>query len=341
MADPQLRKYVDISCRYIEPYRPYSDLLLVVGYTVVAATLLLLPVLPTGLRIPVAIPLLLFTPGYAFVAALFPKIAVEPGPTYEDARLSGPRYLFDGLVPLERLSIAVVTSATLVPMVAYGLSQLVPLGLSGVCFCVTLVTVGCSAVAGGRRDVAVDDGDQWTVTRVRHRLLDRLDIQSRVDVLPVVAVGLTLVMVAISGAAVLGDATGEPANTELSLLTEAPNGNLTMGEYKQTFAPQEPGTYSVRIEQHTALPKRYTLVVALEQFASADGESVVRSRKVLDRRVVFVSPDRPRDERIRVSPSGPPREARLVVLLYDGNLSGRPTREEALRTVNIPVEITE
>ncbi len=210
---------------------PYADLLLVASYTTVVASVLQSPgwLGPTA-RIPVALPVLLFAPGYALVTAIFPSLTVESVTSDSRAPPTRPRNRLNGLVPVERVTLAVVASASGLPMVLYGLSMVTRIRLSLICAVAATVTVGCCAVAAGRRTVTgweppVDGGLGREV----------LDIESRIDVLPVLAAVVAVVLVTVAGVVVL-DGNGATANAELAIGTENAAGNVTIEGYQASIS---------------------------------------------------------------------------------------------------------
>jgi len=320
--------------------RPYLDLLASSGYTLSAVVVLTMELgLPTAVRILIALPLLLFTPGYALVTAMFPDTATDFELSGAGHSRSEPRSLFDGLVPLERATLAVVSSASVVAITVYALSAVTSITLLAICYSISIVTVSCSAVAVWRRDAT-----EWRERRTSAGLLgnsvrDRLKLEPRLDLLPVIAVLATLVMVGVGGGTVLTDTGGSSANTELYLVTRTDGGNVTASNYQQTFEPGDRATYTVGIEHHYDAPRRYTFVVAVERFTRANDQRVVQSRRILERVSKTVPPEQANLSQIRVAPSEEPGDARVLILLYPGDAPDTPRPETALRTVHLSIEI--
>ena len=115
------------------------------------------------LRVALALPFLLFAPGYALVAALFP----ERGRTYEVAKGEegqAREEVSEGLDPLERVALSVGLSIAVVPLLALGLNftpwgiRLVPI-LVAVAVFISL----CVPVAWARR-ADLPEGERLSFT---------------------------------------------------------------------------------------------------------------------------------------------------------------------------------
>jgi uncharacterized membrane protein len=110
----------------------------------------LAPVLSeTPLRVVFGLPFVLFLPGYAFVAALFPEAGEDP--TDEEAKDEASRSA-SGIDGIERVALSFGLSIAVVPLIGLVLNftpfgiRLVPILMS-----VSLFTVAATAVAARRR----------------------------------------------------------------------------------------------------------------------------------------------------------------------------------------------
>lgn len=129
--------------------RPWD--LVAVGIWVVAAAAAVALDAPGFLRVPLGLVLVLFCPGYAFVAALYPErhrvaeVAVgEDGHTKDELRR--------GLSPLERVSLSLGLSIAIVPLLGLALNY-TPWGirLTPVLLTLAAFTMGALTVAWARR----------------------------------------------------------------------------------------------------------------------------------------------------------------------------------------------
>jgi len=129
-------------------------------YAVAAAVALVGFDLPTAARIPLALPLVLFVPGYGVVSALFPPVDFPE-------RLAGvgreDRHPAFGFATAERGVLSVIASIVVVPAVALAANPVTGIELTPVLAGVAGVTVVSSAVAvlrirGARNGLARPDG---------------------------------------------------------------------------------------------------------------------------------------------------------------------------------------
>lgn len=140
----------------VETTRSY-DLLAVMGLTLAAVTVVLLdPWQP--LRVVLGLPFVLFLPGYALVAALFP----ERHRRYEVAKgeeAQAEETVEEGIDALERTALSLGLSIAVVPLIGLGLNytpwgiRLVPILVSLAAF----VTLACATAEWRRRQVPDDE----------------------------------------------------------------------------------------------------------------------------------------------------------------------------------------
>lgn len=315
----------------------YIDLFIIVGYIIaVAALLSLFPQLPIAVRIVLSLPLVVFIPGYTVLAILSPETHIQ-SQTQSDG-LFERHDVSDQLVNLERLVLAIILSIAVVPLVTYAIALLAEITFNTVLFANTSVTLILSLAAGlRRRNVSITSDWQSATSTLR---LNQLNSQSPLEVLPVLATIVALLLIVTSGAIAVTEVRTETPNTELSLLTESENGNLSADNYQQSFDTNDEAEYIVSIEHYKDEPQQYTVVVAIEEVRVEGGERAVESITELDRFTAMVEPNEQVLEPIRVSPPPTDRNASLTVLLYTGNPPANVNRDNALRAVHIPIEVT-
>ncbi len=279
-------------------------LVIVSLYTVVAAGALWVgDGLPTAVRIPLALPVLLFAPGYAVVTALLPvtrRTAAAAGDV--ESPKERPEA---GLSPVERGILAVVASIAVVPMVAFAVAVVVGVELGPILAGVAGVTVSASAVgllrspadtlAGGRRESGHDV--DWTA--------------GLTDTVTLLAVGITVVLL-VASAAVAFVGSGGPTATEFYLANDPDAGD-------------DP-TYDLRIEHESDDRQRYTVVIA----TGGAGDPVE-----LDRRSTVVGPDETAAETYRADPGELEANATLLFLLYEGDAPADPDPGSAHRVLKL------
>lgn len=222
-------------------------------------------------RTVVSIPLLLFAPGYAIVAALVPErnTSVDSGRT-------------DGVDTLTRVTFSVVLSLVLVPLLGFALNftssgiRLVPAATL-----IGLVTIAATAVAVYRW-WALPPSARFSLGVRRHLALlwdDLFAARSRADyVLNVVLVVAVLVAV---GGVVYGAfaASGTGGHSDLFLANETGNGTLAFENYPTNFTIGESRQVTVGLKNREGTRESYTVAVVLERVE----DGAVTERTLLDR----------------------------------------------------------
>ncbi|PSP99632.1 hypothetical protein BRC94_06910 [Halobacteriales archaeon QS_5_70_17] len=267
-----------------------ADLAAVVALTLLTNLFVLAPVLrETPVRIVLGLAFVLFVPGYAFIAALFPEegtgpVAADdpesdtdstaedslgpgpgpgPGPDSED-----PAVEERGIDGIERVALSFGTSIAIVPLIGLVLNftpfgiRLVPILAS-----VSLFTLACVAAGARRRwdlpaeeRLAVPFREWYAGARA-----ELLEPDSRGDaILNVLLVVSVLLAVSSVGYAVLVPSQGEQF-TELYLLTENESGDLVADDYPTEFERGEPRSLYVGVGNHEGESVNYTLVVELQR----------------------------------------------------------------------------
>lgn len=285
-----------------------STALLAVGlYALVAAAVLgWVDGLPAAVRVPLALPLLIFAPGYAVVTALFPTTG-PTGTEADDEERLPERRAQAGLSPVERGVLAVVASVAVVPMVALVAAVTVGVVLAPILAGVAGVTVVAAAVglvrspgAGAVPEAPRDAGPDvdWTA-----RLSDTVTL---------LAVGVAAVLLVASAAvAFVGSPDGGPG-TEFYLA-----GGPTDGD--------DPA-YDLRIDHEADDRQRYTVVVA----AASAGDLTE-----LDRFSTTVGPGETASETYSLDPDAVESDEELLFLLYEGDAPATPDRDGAHRVLEL------
>jgi len=291
------------------------DLVLVVA--VVAATLLLFRfrVDRSVVRLVVGVPFVLVSPGYAVVAALFPRSA----PSLDVAishRVNG----------IERLVLAVGLSVVVSPLLALAVSY-TPLGLAPgvVVGVVATFTVGMSVIAGWRRS-RVPDHQRWSLPVhqwVRSVEQSRSDSTVRSAALIVVVASL-LVAAGGVGSAVYGRTPGETF-TEFYLLTDSESGPL-MNDYPDDLTVNRTTSILVGVKNHEHRPVRYTVIASLQRVSTDGGVETPLSSMELARTETSVLEHREEWNRsLTVRPTATGKDLKLVFALYRGDAPEQPT----------------
>ncbi|MFC4357778.1 DUF1616 domain-containing protein [Halobium salinum] len=283
------------------------------------------------LRVALVLPLVVFVPGYALVATLFPRRRdpeTDPGSAVE-------------LAGIERFVLSFVVSLGLVPLVAFVMNYTLGLTVLPILLSVATVTFVLLLTAYVRRVAAPVDA-RWgltPITWVRRTVpyftvdtsrfgrpgafVPTTGTQRLFNVALVVAL---LTFFAGVGFAVVVPPASDEEFTELSVLGETEEGNLSTRAVPDTFQQGESTPLWVAIGNHEEERTSYTTVVTL------DGEEVDRFSTTVDA-----------GETKRVERSITPTEAggnqTLRVHLYQGDPGQNPNPEEAYRTLRVYVTV--
>lgn len=284
----------------------------------------------TPVRITVAVPFVLFAPGYALVSALFPEApGEEPGGS-------------PGLGTAARVVVSVAASAVVVPALGFVLTA-TPNGFSLVGF---FLVVGAFTVAG------------TVVAAVRRR---RLPPESRYTVAyrpPVarlqaelggagphwtlqIALAVT-VLLAVSSAAYAVFVPSQ-SNGFTEFYVSNGTGEHSVGEYPTELVYDRSTRLTAAVANRERQPMAYSLVVQLQRVRIEGNRTVVLERRELARTTRRVSPGRTWQFRPTVTPTlrAEDRQLRLVYLLYRQSPPDRPTAGNAYRVLTHPVNVSD
>ncbi|WP_339104246.1 DUF1616 domain-containing protein [Haloterrigena salinisoli] len=315
-----------------------ADLAAVFALVVLTNVAALAPVLrETPLRVPLGLAFVLFVPGYAFIAALFPEAGDEPtadppsdGAGDEDPVAGTDRgplpvgsFLDDrsGIDGIERVALSFGLSIAVTPLIGLVLNftpwgiRLVPIMLA-----VSVFTVGATVVAAvRRRELPADER-----FRVPYRAwyaagrAELLEPDTRADAaLNVVLVASLLLAVGTVGYAVAVPPDGEQFSA-IYYLTEDDDGELTADNYPTEFTQGESQEIVLGVDNHEHRTVDYT-VVLVEQRVSVEGnETVVEEQRELDRFETHLEHNESWHHPHELEPTMTGENIRIVWLLYPG-----------------------
>ncbi|WP_049980127.1 DUF1616 domain-containing protein [Halolamina rubra] len=335
-----------------------ADLAAVIALVGITAAVVFLPVVSeTPLRVVFGLPFVLFVPGYAFIAALFPEAGTfEPSADGEEAREDAVDDR-EGIDGIERVALSFGLSIAVVPLIGLVLNftpwgiQLVPIMVS-----VSLFTLASTAVAARRR-WELDPEDRFEVpwrVWVADARAELFEPESGTDaVLNVLLVVSILLAVGSVGYAVAVPQQGE-AFTEFYLLTENEDGELVADDYPTNFTQGESQSLVVGIGNHEHQPTNYSVVVALQEVriekdsanqvndstASGNISIVVEREQVLRRFQTQVAHNETWHLQHNVTPTMIGERLRLTYLLYKGEAPADPTTENAYRELHLWINVT-
>lgn len=336
------------------------DLAAIVALTVATGCFALLPVLrETPVRILLGLAFTFFAPGYALLAAGFPRgsarrEAADPAVTADDADPAGRRTL----TWAERLALSIATSALLAPLVGIGLTiASIGVELLPIVVALSLVTLAATAVAARRRAGLPPDArpSLRESDGLAARRCDSDDADARGDRLLDVAL-VALVLLAVGGVGYTAVAPADDGGyTELAVLTEDESGALVAEDYPETVEVGETRNLTLRLRNHEGTPVEYAVVVqaqypaasdttaASDRNASESGTGIVRieERVELGRFTTRLPANRTWTRSHSVSFPRPGDRVRLVYLLYEDAVPTDPRIRNADEDVHLWLTVTE
>lgn len=315
----------------------FTDLLLIVA--VVAGFDALVALTGGGgtpLRVALGLPVLLFVPGYALVAALYPH-APEP---VDRQRPRGASTAAHGrsagtISTVGRFGLSVLASVAAVAATGLAVNaspwSLRPLPWLAAITVVTLVGV---LVALYRR-TALPRHLRYHLA-VPWRSAGRA-VRPRFS--GAFVLGLVFVASVVAGAAVLGGYVGPGAadtggpTDGLAVLTADGDGDYVAANYTDAVAADRPLHF--RVANHGDSTAEYTVVPVRETVAGSPNETTVAEATERERLSVSVAPGDSAVVEFDPRPVDAERPERLRAYLYRGDAPSSPSPESALRTVQI------
>ncbi|KAB1198225.1 MULTISPECIES: DUF1616 domain-containing protein [Haloferax] len=306
-----------------------ADLAAAVVFVGLVNLAVFLPVVDeTPLRVVLGLPFVLFVPGYAMIAALFP----EAGDGDE------------GIDGIERVALSFGVSIAVVPLIGLVLN-FTPWGIRLVPIMVATSGVTLALVAvGARRRNELPASEQFEVpyemwlSSARDELFEP---ETRTDAMLNVVLVVSVVLATASvGYAVAVPKEGE-SFTELYLLTEGDDGELVADGYPEEFVAGESKSVIVGVGNQEYEQVNYTVVSKLQRVRVENNSTTVLEERELAR----FSPQVEHNETWRTSheitPTMTGERLRLVYLLYKGEPAANPTVDSAYREVHLWVNVSQ
>lgn len=331
-----------------------ADIAALIALIILTIGAVFLPIVrQTPVRILLGLPFVLFIPGYALIAALFPgggeleiasedETATETGTDQEDI-VDGP-VSESGISGLERVAFSFGTSIAIVPLVGLVLNftpwgiRLVPImvALSGV----TLVLLGVAAWR--RRQLPEEDRfrvpyQEWgTATWAELRYPE-----TRTDG----ALNILLIVSLLVALGSVGYAVGVPKSgeqfTEFYLLTENEDRELVADDYPTNFTAGESQSLYLGISNHEQEQVEYSVVVELQDVHFENNSTIVESQTELRRFQKRVAANETWQLNHTISPEMTGDRLRLTYLLYKGDVPANPTVENAYRETHLWINVSQ
>lgn len=330
-------------------YRSTGDLLVVALWTLGATFAVLVTGLEQSLlRTALVAPLILFFPGYALLDALFPERPQSSGDTAgllesaATARETEDEPSTTSLDGIERVTLAVVVTLGLVPLVAF-VANYTPYGLTlqSVMTAVAGVTLVFSVIGLFRRLRISPDcrphgvlartpaklsrflvGDRSNQTRNRP-LVPRTNAQRLFNLLLVVSLLALAGSVGYAAVTPPGDDTGF---TETYLVTQTETGDYTSEELPRNFTVGQSQQLLVTLGNHEHERMTYTIVTTL------DGRELSRTEATVDDgETKYVERE--------ITPQQAGDERSLQFFVYKGDAPETPSSKTAYQTAELWITV--
>lgn len=338
-----------------------ADLAVVIGVVGSVNFAVFLPVIKdTPLRIVVGLPFVLFVPGYAFIAALFPEDGESP-PTEDDATkgLAG-KMTGRGVGGIERVILSFGLNIAVVPLIGLGLS-FTPWGIRLVPIMIALSGFTLASTwAAARRRRALPPEERFKVpcrewiAQGRKGVLERdSQTDTALNILLIVSVLMAVSSVAF---AVAVPHKGETF-TEFYLLTEDESGDLVADDYPTEFVLGDEQEVIVGISNQEHESVDYTVIVELhrvnqqiEPRAAATNTSEsgqprnitveVIEKEELDRFEIGLEHNETWQQSYEIQPTMTGKEMRLTFLLFRDSPPPNPTVDNAYRETHLWINVS-
>ena len=337
-----------------------ADLATVLALVAATNVAVLAPLLrETPLRIPLGLAFVLFVPGYAFIAALFPEAGESPTDGAErgdgtDGGVDGSGEADEaflagvgrsGIDGIERVALAFGLSIAIVPLIGLVLNftpwgiRLVPIMLA-----VSGFTVVATAVAAVRRWELPPD-ERFRVPYREWYAAGRAEVfepETRTDAILNVALAASIVLaVGAVGFAVLVPPQGEQFSA-VYVLTEDDDGELVADGYPEELVLGESADIVVGVDNHEHREVEYAVVVLEQRVETAGNESVVEEQRELARFQTTLAHDESWHHAHAVEPTLTGDDVRIVWLLFpDGEVPAEPTMDDTEYSVHLWVDVLE
>jgi uncharacterized membrane protein len=358
-----------------EPVRGLpADLSAVVGLVFFACLFVIVPGLKeTPLRVVFGLPLVLFLPGYALVAALFPEAAPADGTDDRETVSSTDRkatepdgeggvtghdsaesagFLDDslgagqrGIDGIERVALSFGLSIAVVPLLGLVLNftpwgiRLVPILVTLVGF--TLAVTGVAAIR--RRSLPADERfrvpyRQWIDAGRAELFAPASRLDAALNVLLVCSILLAAGSVAY---AVAVPPDGE-SFTEFYILTEDENQELVAADYPSEFQVGESQPVVVGIGNHEGERVEYSIVVQLQRVETIGNETTILERQELDRfQSAAINDNETWQQQHAIQPTMTGERLRVQYLLYRDAPPASPTVKNAYRDLHLWIDVSD
>ena len=333
-----------------EARRLPADLAVIVAAVCLTNLVALAPVVrATSLSVPFGLMFLLFVPGYAFIAALFPGTgdSATGSESVDEAtgeiRLPLTKVPSSGIDGIERLALSFGLSIALSSLVGLGLN-FTPWGIRFVPVLVSLSILSLVSVAiATRRRWALPATQRFRVTddellvHIRTALLQPMS-RGELFVNVLLVLGILVAMTSV-GWALIAPQPGE-SFTEFYLLTESEDGELIAENYRTEYSVGERQELIVGISSQEHRQVEYYVLVRWQNITRSNNSTSVLRSEQLHTFQTNLSHDETWHRRHTVTPAFPGTRLRLQYLLYRDEVPPDPRAESAYRELHLWVNAT-
>ncbi|GAA0546069.1 DUF1616 domain-containing protein [Halorubrum ejinorense] len=321
-----------------------GDLTAITLVTILTCAAVALPgVRSTGLRSVLTVPFVLFIPGYAIVAVLFPEAGVSDGEAGEETDGSE-RAVRPGLTYVERAALSFGVSIAVVPLIGLVLN-LTPFGirLAPVLISVSGVTLAASGFAAYRR-IQIPANERFSVP---YRQWSRSVAgvfsghESNLDRLLTVVTVVALLLAVTSAGYAIAVPKEADAFTELYLVTEQDDGELVADNYPTEFVSGESKSLVVGVGNYEHQSVEYSLVVELQDATVVNNSTQVHDRVELSRQRLTLADEETWESQLNVTPEMSGERLRLSFMLFKGDPPSAPTTDEAYRETHLWITVSD
>lgn len=321
----------------------FDLVLLLVAAGLAAATVVL--GLGGWIRALIVVPLVVFVPGYALMAALFPAAPERESRSFDANRsgLTDPRSEKGGIDGVERVGFSAVTSIVVVALVALAVHfSPWPITVGPVLVGLVGVVVAFTALAFVRR-ATLRDARRYSPAVLAplaslpfDRATDRMG-DGRPWAFNVALAVAVLLLATSVGYAAINPPRGD-GFTELSVDTPNVTGD-TEALYPETFAAGSSRQLPLLLSNHEHEAVDYEVIVLVQRIERDDaGVSVVEESEAA-RRTVSLGAGETRNVSVDVGPTMAGDDLRLAVLAYVGDPPGDPGVESARQSLTLPIDV--
>lgn len=296
------------------------------------------------IRFLAALPLLLFLPGYVLVSILFPQTGRPPQEAYSEQTesLSAARNLDRVTIP-ERLGLSFGLSIAIVALFALALEALPVEAFSGVIVPALVGSILVGTAVGTMRRLRLPSDERFRVptAAITATLLAPVSgSMPRSERVVTLVLAMAVVLAVFSVGYVFAvPQTGEQY-TDLRVLTDSPDGELTFSDYPDELSTADETDFVVGIDNHEQRDQTYTVVVTADQLID-DGEGITPIESTEIDRFEVTLADNERLHQPQTVSIGTTGEYRLNYYLYTDEPPETVSSETAYRHVHFTLTVVD